>query len=252
MLTWFVTVNRLLRDMEFKARDALDSLEKKEEDAAKKFNGYLRSDLAKLERLWAERGYAEEEAGKLGRHIAWGERKDYEDILEHDLPKVHEAAERHALEDANVVPEVGFEDMLHPIVRRCALQQYRDGHLREAVLNAFVAIFDIIRRRTKIDADGVRLIGAAFSIENPRLIFSELETESGQNDQKGFIQILQGAYQGVRNPKAHSLQHDLDRRKAAEYLIFASLLARRVAEAGEAKPQKTKVQRKTRPRSMGN
>jgi hypothetical protein len=60
---------------------------------------------------------------------------------------------------------------------------------------------------------------------------SDLDSESGQNDQKGFMQIYKGAFQGIRNPKAHSLAHDLTEEKAAQYLIFASLLARRIEEA---------------------
>ena len=59
----------------------------------------------------------------------------------------------------------------------------------------------------------------------------EVESESGQNDQKGFLKIFLGAFQGIRNPKAHSLDHDLTEQKAAQYLVFASLLARRVEEA---------------------
>lgn len=63
------------------------------------------------------------------------------------------------------------------------------------------------------------------------LILSEIDSESGQNDQKGFMQIFKRAYQGILNPKAHSLTHDLTPIKAAQYLVFASLLARRVEEA---------------------
>lgn len=48
------------------------------------------------------------------------------------------------------------------------------------------------------------------------------------------MQILVGAYLGIRNPKAHSLNHDLDPEKAAQYLIFSSLLARRIYEAKDA------------------
>jgi uncharacterized protein (TIGR02391 family) len=69
------------------------------------------------------------------------------------------------------------------------------------------------------------------SIGNPLLVLSELESESGQNDQKGFMQIFKVTYQGIRNPKAHTLNHDLDEMKAAQYLVFASMLARRVEEA---------------------
>ena len=83
----------------------------------------------------------------------------------------------------------------------------------------------------QFDLDGDKLVGTAFSLEKAQLILSEIKSESGKNDQKGFMQIFSGAYQGIRNPKAHSLEHDLDKTKAAQYLIFASLLARRVQEA---------------------
>ena len=35
---------------------------------------------------------------------------------------------------------------------------------------------------------------------------------------------------GVRNVKAHSLNHDLNEQKAAQYMVMLSLLARRVVE----------------------
>jgi len=82
-----------------------------------------------------------------------------------------------------------------------------------------------------ISDDGTDLIGKVFSLQNPKLILSEIKTDSGQNDQKGFIQIFQGAFQGIRNRKAHSLTHSLTATKAAQYLVFASLLARRVEES---------------------
>ena len=63
------------------------------------------------------------------------------------------------------------------------------------------------------------------------MVLSEIETESGQNDQKGFIQIFSRSYQDIRNPKAHTLTHDLTAAKAAQYLVFASLLARCVQDA---------------------
>ena len=98
-------------------------------------------------------------------------------------------------------------------------------------MNAITAIYDFIRNKTGSKDDGDRLIGQVMSIQSPVLILSEIDSESGQNDQKGFMQIFKGAYQGIRNPKAHSLTHDLTPIKAAQYLVFASLLARRVDEA---------------------
>ncbi|MFN8996516.1 MAG: TIGR02391 family protein [Pseudomonadota bacterium] len=127
--------------------------------------------------------------------------------------------------------KLGFEELLHPIITKHCYKLYKDGHYRDSVLNSVIAIYDYIRARSKSGEDGDRLIGQVFSTDNPILVLSELETESGKNDQKGFMQIFKGAYQGIRNPKAHSLTHDLTPLKAAQYLIFASLLVRRVEEA---------------------
>ena len=132
--------------------------------------------------------------------------------------------------------EMGFTSILHPLIAESSLVHFANGHFRDAVLNGVIAIFDLIRRRTGLQQDGSALIGQAFSVEAGKLIFSELGSDSGLNDQKGFLKILDGTYIGIRNPKAHTLIHDLDQTKAAQYLVFLSLLARRVADA-KLRPQ---------------
>lgn len=128
-----------------------------------------------------------------------------------------------------------FSFLLHPRIIDTSLSLFRSGHLREAVLNSMTAIFDAIRQRTQLtDDDGDRLIGKVFSLDSPHLIFSELDTESGRSDQKGFIQIFKGAYQGIRNPNAHTLDHALTERMAAQYLILASLMIQRVEDSKSA------------------
>jgi len=129
-----------------------------------------------------------------------------------------------------------FESLLHAVIVKSSLGLYRDGHLREAVLNGVTAVFDMIRGRTGLDLDGTALVGQAFGLEKGKLIFSEVESESGQSDQKGFLKVFEGIYTGVRNVKAHSLSHDLNEMKAAQYLVMMSLLARRVDECND-RPQ---------------
>lgn len=124
-----------------------------------------------------------------------------------------------------------IEALLHPRIKNHSYQLFLDGHLREAVMNSITAVFDFIRERTSCAEDGDRLIGKVFSLDRPILILSELGTESGCNNQKGFMKIFQGAYLGIRNPKAHTLAHDLNPHAAAQYLVFASLLARRVEDS---------------------
>ena len=114
------------------------------------------------------------------------------------------------------------------------MRHYQAGDFRNAVLDAITAVFDKIRERTGVDADGDALARQVFSVDQPMLILSELDTQSGRNDQTGFMDIFRGFYRGVRNPKAHSLAHDLNAEKAGQYLVLASLLMRRVMEAHPA------------------
>jgi len=233
MIDWYLSVKNLMRAIEQKTRDALPLYESDGEDAAAAVKGYIASDYEQLWDLWRQQ-FPDEHLGNLGRHIHFGMDCDYNDIICRDLPELEKRAEAHlknSIGHEEPQHELGFEHLLHPVISEHAYQLFRNGHLREAVLNSVTAIFELIRERTGSDADGDRLLGQVMSPTDPCLVLSELRTESGQNDQKGFMQIYKGAFQGIRNPKAHGLTHDLTEQKAAQYLVFSSLLARRVAEA---------------------
>jgi len=124
----------------------------------------------------------------------------------------------------------------HPAILASSYSQFWAGQLRDSVLNAVLAVFELLRAKTGLDKDGTQLVAEALSVEHPKLFVSDLATASGRDEQKGFIQILQGTYLGVRNPMAHSLGSDLDEAAAAQYLVFASLLARRIDEAQPKTP----------------
>jgi uncharacterized protein (TIGR02391 family) len=218
MLEWLIEVNRLLREMRIKVADASNYLARGDAETAGNLQRYLNDDLTRLKALWEREGFNCREFNDLTRHLYYGKDNDYRDILARDLDEVARVAERHATEKGNARDAIGFEGLLHPIVQQAGLDLYRNGHYREAVLNSVTAIFDLIRNRTGLKQDGAGLVSEAFALDRARLVLSEIETESGRNDQKGFMQIIQGMYLGIRNPKAHSLQHDVDERKAAEYL----------------------------------
>jgi uncharacterized protein (TIGR02391 family) len=233
MLEWLIAVSDKCRDIEVKARDALTLLGAKEKDAAKTINGYLKRDLEDLKRIWLEVDPELKTPGRLselGRHVHFGADVDYDDIVKQDLPEVLVAARAIARAKSKETQPLGFEQLLHPLIERTSLRQFREGHLRSAVLDGVTALYDLIRQRTGLQLDGKDLAGQAFGIEKGRLIFSELGTETGRNDQKGFMQIFEGIYTGVRNVKAHTLNHDLNEQKAAQYLVMLSLLARRIDE----------------------
>jgi uncharacterized protein (TIGR02391 family) len=129
-----------------------------------------------------------------------------------------------------------WEDLLHVSVREAALPQFRNGHWRDAQLNAVMAVLEVIRARTGLQLDGDQLITRVFGQNQPLLTVGDLTTPSGRDAQLGFMLVLQGMNKGTRNPRAHSLAHDLNALRTAQYLVFASLLARRVAEATAVTP----------------
>ena len=234
MNKWYLDIRKLLREMHKKAFDARAALQNGDKLLADTIKRYLVEYYRQLQALWNERieGHL---PSYLGQHIGFGMMNDYDDILSRDLPSVEESLDKFLAETMEEKGEDGFEHLLHPAVMNASLEHYKNGHYREAVLNSVTAIFDLIRSRTGLDLDGSALVNQALSIADPYLVLSELDTESGRNDQKGFIQLFSGSYQGIRNPKAHSLNHDLTELKASQYLVHASLLARRVSEAHPVK-----------------
>jgi len=125
----------------------------------------------------------------------------------------------------------GLLDLLHPAVVISSYEHFRKGSFHEAVLNGTISVFDLIRTRSRLDLDGASLVARALSLDRPILRFADLSTESGRSEQKGFIQLLQGVYMAVRNPRAHSLKGSLTKDAAAQQLVFLSWLASRVDAA---------------------
>ena len=140
-------------------------------------------------------------------------------------------ADLQALEEQNIQSGIVLEDMLHPVVVEHAYRHFLDEDYREAVFNAAVAVFDLLRTRTGLDLDGSQLATQALGLQQARLHIADLTSETGRSEQIGVMQMLQGFYSAARNPKAHTLQHRTTRAVAAEYLIVASYLARRITEA---------------------
>jgi uncharacterized protein (TIGR02391 family) len=191
---------------------------------------YIQRDVRDLLQVWPP-DLDNDYVRRIGRRAAQKDKSAVSEILSELLPEVEDQIDGYFAKTPPGDVSAAILAVLHPVVSESAYAQFRAGHLRDSVFNAFVAVFDLLRARTGLDKDGGPLVAEALSLERPKLIISTLTTESGQNEQKGFIQILQGAFLGVRNPKAHSLTSDLSTTTAAQYLVFASLLARRIEEA---------------------
>lgn len=227
MLQEYIALNRIIRKIANYTNEA--SYPTNDEYETMAILRHLKREIAELERVWPER-LTTKPLTNLKNKFEHGAKKAFE-ISDDDIQWVENTIDDYFSKQPAGDTTVGILDFLHPVIISSSHSQLKNGHYRDAVLNAIIAVFDLIRQKTHLDKDGAALIEEALSLTYPKLIISELDSESGQNEQKGFIQILKGAYQAIRDPKAHSLSTDLDKSKASQYLIFASLLARRIEEA---------------------
>ena len=107
---------------------------------------------------------------------------------------------------------------------------YQSGHYTNAILDSIRFIGELIREKTGLEADGVALVGQALGGQNPKLKITKLQTDSDQNIQKGILQILQGIYQAIRNPRSHEKYSD-SLQDAEALILFMNYLATTIDKA---------------------
>lgn len=183
--------------------------------------------------IWHERMRPYKWSRDTRRRVEFIDQADYLTFLSADIAPLRAAArlELNKTSEERSNPNVALFELLHPIIANRAWDFYTAGHYRQAVETSLTAVFDYIRARTGSQLDGQALITEVFKLEGGKLVFSSLDTESGRNEQKGFINVFSGAYVGIRNPLAHSTIHSLEQKEVAEHMVFASLLARKVDRA---------------------
>ncbi|MEW6441877.1 MAG: TIGR02391 family protein [bacterium] len=233
MIDKYIAINRHLRAIAARCRDAIESQSYDDNGyVVGVVTDYIQRDVRDLLHAWPV-DLDTAMVREIGQRVrnSNGKQDSLQEILTDVLPTAEDQIDEYFASRPSGDLSSAVVDLLHTTIFESSYAHFRAGRFRDAVFNAILAVFDLLRSRTGLQKDGAQLVAEALSLERPKLIISTLSTESGQSEQKGFIQILQGAYLGVRNPKAHSLMSDLDTVKAGQYLVFASLLARRIEEA---------------------
>jgi uncharacterized protein (TIGR02391 family) len=97
--------------------------------------------------------------------------------------------------------------LLHPGVRGVAQSRFETGHYADSVEASMKALAEAVRslvlQRGGPELDGVQLMQLAFSAKNPLIILADLNTQSGRDMQRGYMELFAGAMAAIRNPKAH-------------------------------------------------
>ncbi len=115
----------------------------------------------------------------------------------------------------------------HPEIERVSGELFRDGHYKQAALEAYIRVIDEVKAKSGLNLDGDSLMNQAFGCDSrtPIIQFNSLQTEAERDEQKGFMFLYKGIV-GLRNSKAHSNRLFNDPSRAHEYLALASLLMR--------------------------
>jgi len=123
--------------------------------------------------------------------------------------------------------------VLHSRISEVSAGLLKDGHNAAAVLEAMKAVNNRVKdlATPEIALDGKSLMSATFSLKQPHLILGDLADETGRNLQEGYMYLLMGAMQALRNPGAHRQFEPMDANETLEQLALASLLMRRLDEA---------------------
>ena len=112
--------------------------------------------------------------------------------------------------------------LLHPRVAHLARELFYAKNYTEAVAKCIrelnVELKEYHGRQSGEELDGYALIGKLLSVEKPVLKIADLGTDSGRNQQRGVMQIMQGLFLGVRNPIFH------DQTIGSDYCIHSLFL----------------------------
>jgi uncharacterized protein (TIGR02391 family) len=116
---------------------------------------------------------------------------------------------------------------LHSEIERVSGGLYRDGHFKQAALEAYIRVIDEVKTKSALGIDGDPLMNRAFGCEKqtPVIQFNSLQSDAERDEQRGIMYLFKGII-ALRNSKAHSNTLFNDPSRAHEYLALASLLLR--------------------------
>lgn len=99
-----------------------------------------------------------------------------------------------------------------------------------AVFEATKSVAEKIRNLTGLTTDGSALIDESFKIANPLIKINKLETETEENEHKGFANLLKGIFGMFRNTTAHSpkIKWEILEEDALDLMSLVSLAHRKL------------------------
>lgn len=125
-----------------------------------------------------------------------------------------------------------------PEIRDVSSDLFVSGHYNLSVAEAYKAVDKFVAGRVPgVNQNGTALMDQIFAPGAPYLCWSEMNSASEIDEQKGYHRLYAGAMLGIRNPTTHEFGWVDEPELALELIIFAQHLLRkaRVAQVGAGK-----------------
>ncbi len=132
-----------------------------------------------------------------------------------------------------------------PEIQNVSSDLFVSGHYNLSVAEAYKAVDKFVAGRVPdVVQNGTTLMDQIFAPGAPYLRWSEMQTASEQDEQKGYHRLYSGAMLGIRNPTTHEFGWVDEPELALELIVFAQHLLRKAKAAqpgaGKAKSEKIK------------
>lgn len=109
---------------------------------------------------------------------------------------------------------------------------FDNGHYSQATFEAFKFVDEEVQRISGDSDFGKSLMMRVFGGSPPKLPLNPGMTTTEQGEQEGFKFLFAGSMAGIRNPRGHKTGIVDDPDTCLDHLCFASLLLRKLEDAG--------------------
>lgn len=128
--------------------------------------------------------------------------------------------------------------VVEPEICSVSFDLFVSGHYNLAVAEAYKVVDKFVAIRVPdVTQNGTALMEQIFAPSAPYLRWSQMQTTSEQDEQKGYHRLYSGAMLGIRNPTTHEFGWVDEPELALELIVFAQHLLRkaRTAQPGNGK-----------------
>jgi uncharacterized protein (TIGR02391 family) len=121
--------------------------------------------------------------------------------------------------------------VVEPEIVAISRDLFASGHFSLAVQEAYKAVDKFVETKSGKPLSGTKLMELVFNPDSPVLAWTDRNTTSQKDEQRGYQRIYAGAMLGIRNPVTHEFDWVKDSTVALELLVLAQHLMRKAKEA---------------------